>query len=155
MADTVNLVTGPIWIASVVIVLSLVLKLFLYATSRWYRQWYIPARTGGNGEKVVLPGPVDVVYSFYGSQPTYDSRRGEIMKDLPSPLTYIWVYLVALCSCVYLIYGMNCSFTGNCERYAWSYVVIVSVLFMLTMVRTLYDYATWRANASGVKIKYA
>jgi hypothetical protein len=155
MADNANLVTGPIWLAIIVIAVSLLLNLFLYASSRWYRKWYLPTRTFYTKERVVLPGAAGVAMSFYDYQPTYDNRRGDMIKNWPNPLSYIWVYFISIAACVYLLMGMNCAFTGGCERYAWSYVVVISILFTITMARTLFDYVDWRANNEPVKVKYA
>lgn len=145
MTDSVsdsNLVSGPIWVAIVVICLSLVMKIFLYISSRWYRDW----RQGN-----ILPNTLYVPYAYYNLQPTHDIGRGRIIDSMSNPFKYIFLYICSICACVYLIFGMKCSFTGGCQTYAWTYVAVIFVLFSFIMIRTLYEYANWnKPNSTSI-----
>lgn len=134
-----NLVAGPIWVTIVVVCLSLVMKLFLYISSRWYRDWRV-----GN----VLPNTLYVPYAYYNLQPTYDIGRGRSINRMANPIRYIFLYICSICACAYLIYGMNCSFKGGCQTYAWTYVFVIGVLFLFIMIRTLYEYVNWNKPAA-------
>jgi hypothetical protein len=146
--------TGPVWIALIVLVFALLYKLFLYVMSRWYRDVYLSGYTSVD-EGVFVPNEWNVVRTFYSFQPMYNSTRYRMFVDVPTPIKYIWVYLSAILSCIFLIIGMSCSASGGCETYAWLYVALLSVIFVVDMIKTLYDYANWRQTATDVKVKYA
>jgi hypothetical protein len=148
--------SAPIWIAMIVIIFSLLYKIFLFMISRWYRDVYL-AKYHYSGEGVVIPTELNFARQFFSKQPMYNNKRDEIVGNMPSPVKYIWVYLSAIATCIYLIFGMYCSEKGDCQMYAWIYVGFISLVFIVDMMKTIYDYSDWRnaRNPDQDKIRYA
>lgn len=134
--------TFPVWIAIVVIVFSFILKIVLLCFSDWYRDAL--KRVLPYYELGVLPSTFQATYAYYNVQPAYDSQRSMLTRWMYKPWRYMIDYVFALGAVIYLLVGMQCSFTGNCEVYAWIYVGFLCFMFALTMSRMLYDYMMWR-----------
>jgi hypothetical protein len=137
-------VQNPVWIALIVIIFSLVYKLTLYLLSPWYRQEYMP-RNISNTPVAVLPGTMNAIYNYYNGQPNVHSSA-TMKLNIPNPLRYVGIYVIAIVACVFLLYGMNCSFSGNCETYAWIYVGFVAIMFTILISRMMYDYAAYKQD---------
>lgn len=153
MATTPEL-TAPIWIALVVLVFALVYRIFLYIISRWYRDVYLSGYQDV-GEGVFIPTEWRLVSSYFSMQPMNNNTRYQITMSMSSPLRYIWVYITAIATCIFLLYSMQCSVAGGCETYAWIYVGFISCIFIIDLIKTLYDYSEWKQYAQPKSIKYA
>lgn len=130
-------VTTTVWVAIGIMTVSLIIRLFFYAVSPIYR-----AAIGNS----LVPYPLAYPLVYHRIQPMPDVARFNMFSRLSPSLASIATHILGLASALYLLWGMECSFTGKCEAYAWSYVVFVGFMAVFIICSMLYDYVKWRRS---------